>query len=294
VELKGDITVCGKVFADPIGLHQIVVNLCTNAFHAMNEQKGTITLSLQRQELTYPASSSSDGTDHKDGEYAVLTIEDDGCGMDQVTQERIFEPYFSTKEQKKGTGLGMAVVHGIVQNYGGFITVDSVLGKGTLFQVYLPTCDEKEETAETADEDKGETADTLNGTERLLVVDDEELLVRISKRYFESFGYTVTTMTDSMEALEAVRSNPEGFDLVISDQTMPRLTGSELAAELMQIRPDLPIILCTGHSDIINEEKALALGIKRYVFKPVEGDKLGRAVREVLNARETPEGHIGS
>lgn len=269
---------CEYIMADPSIIHQIVVNLCTNGLHAMAEQKGTLYVSLQRQELT--AAETGERKDMSPGSFVVLTVKDSGCGMDQPTIDRIFEPYFTTREVGRGTGLGLAIVHGAVKEYKGFIEVESSVGKGTVFSVYLPTTEAPAAPAIAKKrEDKGKT---LPGNARILVVDDELLIAKINETRLKSRGYQVTAATDSRKALETFRSQPENFDLLITDQTMPGLTGADLARAVLEIKPSLPIIMCTGHSDIVSEKDAIGLGIKKYVFKPLHGDELLDAVREVL------------
>jgi PAS domain S-box-containing protein len=267
---------CGKIMADPSIIHQIVVNLCTNALHAMPEQKGTLVVKLQHREVR-------EGLSVPPGSFVVITVMDDGCGMKQTTIDRIFEPYFTTKEVGKGTGLGLAIVHGAVEEYNGFIGVESSIGKGTVFSVFLPITKESAPPAviaELKDREEGRT-----GSARILIVDDELLLVKINETRLKSKGYQVTALSDSRETLGVFRDNPDSFDLLITDQTMPGLTGAELTRAVLEIKPSLPVIMCTGHSDVVSEEKALSLGIKKYVFKPLHGDELLDAVSEVLAGR---------
>ncbi len=269
---------CGVILADPTNIHQITVNLCTNALHAMTDQKGTLSVSLQHQEL----SAAEIGEEAlSPGPFVVITVSDTGCGMEKTTIERIFDPYFTTKERGKGTGLGLAVIHGIVHDAQGFIRVESTLGEGSSFIVYLPALHEKSATGQNSDN----KASLQRGSEHILVVDDEPFLVRATQRQLGNLGYTVTATTDSKEALEKIKTAPEQFDLLITDQTMPGLTGAELALAVKEIKPGLPIILCTGHSDLISEEKAFELGIKKYVLKPVIGDALFQAIREILDEK---------
>ncbi len=282
---------CGAVMATPTIIHQIVVNLCTNGLHAMAAQKGTLTVGLQCRELTtedIPPERSIIS-----GPFVVLTVSDDGCGMDQPTLDRIFEPYFSTKEIGRGTGLGLAVIHGAVEDYKGFVEVKSSVGKGSTFSIYLPVT--KEPATEAVDVEPMKKSVVMSGNERILVVDDELLLVKINQKRLEDRGYQVTAVTDSREALEIFQGQPDNFDLLITDQTMPDLTGAELTEAMLKIKPSLPVIMCTGHSDIVSEVEALEMGIKKYVFKPLHGDELLDAVQEVLAAsKRSPAPHIGS
>jgi CheY-like chemotaxis protein len=192
----------------------------------------------------------------------------------------IFDPYFTTKTVGKGTGLGLSVIHGIVKDYHGFIRVTSQPGKGSRFQIYLPVFETKIPAKEKAS--AYETA-VPTGTESVLVVDDETLIVEVNKEFLKGLGYKVTVTTQSLWALEKVRSAPDQFDLVISDQTMPELTGMELAQKIFEIRPQMPIILCTGYSTVASEEDALALGIRKFLKKPVNTRLLATVVRQVLD-----------
>ncbi|MBW1821269.1 MAG: PAS domain S-box protein [Deltaproteobacteria bacterium] len=265
---------CGLVMADPTHIHQIVMNLCTNAFHAMEEAGGKLTIALKEVELT--------AEDLKDpamipGPHVSLTVADTGPGMEQSIIDRIFDPYFTTKEEGKGTGLGLAVVHGIVKNHGGQISVYSEPGKGTEFQICFPIIKKQRETS------KVETDTPIQkGDEQILLVDDQDIIVQIEKQMLERLGYHVTARISSIDALEAFRANPDKFDLIITDLTMPNMTGDKLAGELIKIRSDIPIILCTGFSELISEEKAKSLGIKEFLMKPVVMKDLSITIRKVL------------
>ncbi|MCK5227059.1 MAG: response regulator, partial [Desulfobulbaceae bacterium] len=249
---------CGTILANPTNIHQILVNLCTNALHAMKDEKGILTVRLTRKELTKEHDViSGDGV--AEGSFVELMIRDTGHGMDKATVQRMFEPYFTTKEVGKGSGMGLALVHGIVQGCGGFIKVESGPGKGTTFNVYFPAMEE-----EIVEVEKKQQESLPRGDERILAVDDEEGIIELLKNMLKSLGYEVTAETSSEKTLEVFRTSPDSFDLIITDQTMPHLTGAELAKEILQIRPDIPIILCTGYSAMISEEKAKKIGIKRY------------------------------
>ena len=266
---------CGLVFADPTQIHQIVMNLCTNAYHAMAETGGKLTVNLKEVELT--------AEDLKDqamvpGPHVCLTVADTGPGMEQSVIDRIFDPYFTTKEKGKGTGLGLAVVDGIVKSHDGHITVYSEPGKGTEFKVHLPVIKTKEE------EHQVETDTPIQkGNERILLVDDQDMVAQMEKQMLERLGYHVTVRTSSTDALEAFRTQPDKFDVVITDMTMPNMTGDKLAAELIKIRPAIPIILCTGFSEMMSKEKAAALGIKGFLMKPVVMKDLSSIIRKVLD-----------
>jgi two-component system cell cycle sensor histidine kinase/response regulator CckA len=277
IELEEDIDPgCGTILADPTKIHQIVLNLCTNGAHALEDEKGTLRVTLSRQQK-----KAADGQEDSlsPAPFIVLSVSDTGQGMSQETTARIFEPYFTTKVRGKGTGLGLAVVHGIVTEYKGFIQVESHPGHGCTFHVHIPVVEEKSSTPERPQKEGAVPI----GTERILVVDDDLLLVRINQRILEDYDYRVTGITDSREALKKVQADPTQFDLIITDQTMPDLTGSELASAALKIAPEMPIIICTGHSAVISEEEALTMGIKKFLYKPIHGDELVRAVRIVLD-----------
>lgn len=279
VEIQTDIDhACGTIMADSTKFHQVVLNLCTNAFHALKDEKGTLRVTLSHQKRIEEDNGAS-------VPFVVLSVSDTGQGMDPETKAHIFDPYFTTKGQgrRKGTGLGLATVHGIIEVYKGFIEVESEPGHGSTFSVFIPALEENTATLEKSERE--EPLPVGIGTERILVVDDEPLLVRINTRLLEDYGYTVTGVTDSLEALKKVRAEPKQFDLIVTDQTMPGLTGSELAKEVLEIAPNMPIILCSGHSAVTSEENALAMGIKKYIYKPVDGDDLVRTVRMILDER---------
>jgi PAS domain S-box-containing protein len=284
VRIEEDIDAeCGLVQVDPTGLHQIVLNLCTNAFQALRDQKGVIRVRLYRQ----PGVEGKEvgENDIVEGPAIVLSVTDSGCGMDRETLGRIFEPYFTTKGIGAGTGLGLAVVHGIVHDYKGRISVESEPGVGSIFTVHIPAVTSHPEIPDDFFPGAGDVKASRAVRRRILFVDDEETLCTLSKRLLERQGYTVTTTTDSREALEMVRRQPD-LDLVITDQTMPGLTGIELAREILGINSLLPIIMCTGHSDVVSEEDALAAGVKRYVFKPFKKEGFLLAVREVMGEQD--------
>ena len=266
----------GIIVADPTQIHQLMMNLCTNAAHAMEEKGGTLAISLANVDVDSATAALHIGLESRP--YLKLTVSDTGDGMTSDVMERIFEPYFSTREKGEGTGMGLAVVHGIVKSHGGTITVDSKLGQGSTFNVYIPQI-EKEESPEP------ELIEVIPpGSERILFVDDEDTLVTLGKKILEKLGYTVTTRTSSIEALELFRAQPDGFDFVITDMTMPNMTGDRLAKELLEIRNDIPILLCTGYSERISKEKANQIGICDFVMKPLEMGNLARTIRNVLDS----------
>ena len=213
--------------------------------------------------------------------FLKLTVSDTGVGIDPEIMDRIFDPFFTTKKPGEGTGMGLSVVYGIIKGYGGTITVESQKEKGTEFQVYLPLLMEKG-----ADREKNESTHIVGGKERILLVDDEENLVQLGMDMLTSLQYEVTGRTSSLEALELFRTKPDRFDLVITDMTMPNMTGVELAQEIMRIRPGMPVILCTGFSEVITPEKAKALGLREFIMKPVIKNQLATAIRCVLDHKE--------
>ncbi|MDR3629177.1 MAG: PAS domain S-box protein [Desulfocapsaceae bacterium] len=265
---------------DPTQIHQVLINLCMNAAYAM-EDKGILNISLTKESLDksdlkqLPAVFSA----LKPGWYLKISVSDTGHGMDKDTLDRIFEPYFTTKEIGKGTGLGLSVVHGIVKRHGGEISVRSQPGKGSLFAVYLPMAITEVDPAVIRQEDV-----LPHGTERILFVDDEEMLTEIGVRILERLGYHVTAKTDSLAALDLFQSRPEDFDLILTDFTMPNLTGIELADEILRIRPDIPIILCTGFSEKMTEAAVKQRQIKGPIMKPLERKTVADLIRAVLDA----------
>jgi PAS domain S-box-containing protein len=265
------------VLADPTRLNQIVMNLCTNAAHAMKENGGLLEVILDHEEISPDMAKRF--INLRPGRYVKLTIKDTGTGIPPEIMDRIFEPYFTTKKFGEGTGLGLATVHGIVQNYGGDIKIESKVGSGTVFDVYLPSVD-----AEMPVTENERDPDMLKGTERILFVDDERTAVDINCRMLERYGYKVTGFTDSQEALKVFQKNPDDFELVITDMTMPNLTGEALAVEIIAIRPGMPVILCTGFSDKINEETAKKIGFRAFIMKPVIMKKLTETIRAVLGS----------
>lgn len=267
---------CGAVMGDRTQIHQILMNLCTNAYQAMEEKGGSIDVNLISCDINID--EIRDHLTLKPGRYVRLTVSDTGHGILPDVLDRIFEPYYTTRAPGKGTGLGLSVVHGIVNSHGGQITVSSEPGKGTTFDVYLPVVETYEIESETVLPEMLQT-----GNERILVVDDEKQIVEVIRQILERLGYKVAVRTSSLETLEAFRAQPNKYDLVVSDLTMPNMTGEELAIELMKIRPDIPIILCTGYSEKMSAEKVNALGIKGFLLKPIVKVDLARIVRNVLN-----------
>jgi signal transduction histidine kinase/ActR/RegA family two-component response regulator len=268
------------VEADPTQIHQVLMNLCTNAAHAMRKEGGILEVSVHNLELRR-WDSESGRFDIPPGNYLRITVSDTGQGMPPEVLERIFEPYFTTKEKGEGTGLGLSVVHGIVKSYGGAITAHSEPEKGSTFHVYFPVIEKKAEVPETE-----EIAPVPTGNERILFIDDEPTLVDLGKQMLEGLGYKVTTRTSSIEALELFEAKSSQFDLVITDMTMPQMTGDKLAHEVKKIRADVPIILCTGFSEKISGRRD-DLKIDGLLMKPVDKIKMAKTIRKVLDKAKT-------
>ncbi len=265
----------GMVLADPTQINQVLMNLSTNAAHAMGAKGGVLEFSLEHVGLD--AETAAKYQDLKPGPYEKLTVSDTGHGMDDAVKERIFDPYFTTKEKDVGTGLGLAAVHGIVKNCGGSICVFSQPGKGTTFQIFFP------ETTMKTEEETQITEFVPKGHEHIMFVDDEEVLADVGQQMLERLGYTVERLTSPIEALEVFRAEPDKFELIITDQTMPHVTGETFAKELMSIRHDVPVVICTGYGDLIPEDKAKGIGIRRVVAKPYSLRDLATTIREVLD-----------
>ena len=268
IEIRESIGECGNVFADTAQIHQVMMNLFANAYHAMRETGGILDVRLRE----------TPNSDTDEALFAEITVTDTGNGMDRETLERIFDPYFTTKEKSRGTGLGLSVVHGIVKKHGGYVTVDSELGRGSTFRVCLPIIRVDEKMP-----DSCVKPSLLTGDERILVVDDEIRIIAMLKDALEKFGYDITPLGSGIDALEAFRKDPDGFDLMITDLDMPGISGLALAEHMLQIRPGFPIVLCTGFGDMITEEKAKGLGIRKLLLKPLMQNELALAIREVLD-----------
>ncbi len=275
IRIKQNInSACGYVMADATQVHQIAMNLITNAYYAMQKSGGTLEVSLEEVELGLDDLREETMVP---GGYVRLTVADTGYGMDKATMDRIFEPYFTTKGIAKGTGMGLAIVHGIVKSYGGDILVKSETGKGSVFQVYLPVIKTDSEATES------EVTDSVQkGNERILLVDDEDQIVRMMQLMLERLGYQVVAHTDSKRALESFRKSAGVFDLVITDMTMPDMTGLQLARHLREIKSNIPILICTGFSEQIDEKRVQALEIQGLVMKPVVKNELAKAIRAAL------------
>lgn len=271
------------VVADSTQIHQLVINLCTNAAQAMSEDGGTLAIELYNMKIDDEAAAKH--PDLQPGAYVKLSIRDTGQGIAQDMMDKVFDPYFTTKDVGQGTGMGLAVVHGIAKAHRAVIEIDSTVGKGTTFHVYFPASKEKPRRAETAEQA------LPTGSERILFVDDELSIVRIGVKVLTKLGYSVSSDTDPLRATARFSADPYRFDLVISDMTMPGMSGDALVKNLMETRPDIPVIICTGYSDRMSPDKAREMGIKGLLMKPIEQAELARMVRKVLDgARDAAEG----
>jgi two-component system cell cycle sensor histidine kinase/response regulator CckA len=268
----------GKVLADPTEIHQVIMNFCSNAAHAMEDNGGTLTVSLDRIELT--DDKLPEEYHMESGFYLMLRIADTGHGIIKEHMDRVFDPFFTTKEIGKGNGMGLAIVHGIIRRLNGMIKLESTEGKGTTFTVYL----QEHTTPQPAG--AGNATHPAKGNEHILFVDDEAFVTDVTRRGLELLGYRVTSFTVSEEALKAFRQNPDVFDCVITDQTMPKMNGGKLAEKLLRIRPDIPIIMCTGYSAIMDAEKAGQIGIRAFIMKPYDHKNLAAIVRKLLDSNE--------
>ncbi|MBN1849488.1 MAG: PAS domain S-box protein [Deltaproteobacteria bacterium] len=260
--------------ADPIQINQILINLFTNAAHAMKEKGGLLSISLTNVDISEENVCRIHGI--KLGRYVKLTVTDTGHGIPEDIISKIFDPYFTTKDTGEGTGMGLAVVQGIVKNHGGYIHVQSEPGKGSAFHIFFPS--KQEDVILLTDIQEK----IPKGNERLLFVDDEKGIIEVITPMLRRLGYKVMVNNNGLDALDTFRENPNGFDLVITDQTMPKMTGAELSKEILKIRPDLPIILCTGYSETITKDEAKAIGIREFLIKPIIMSKMAKTIREVL------------
>jgi PAS domain S-box-containing protein len=265
------------VLADPTKIHEVILNLATNAVQAM-KQKGTLTVRLLSAVLRQTESVRTG--ELAPGEYSVIEVTDTGCGMNSQTIGKSFEPFFTTKRIGEGTGMGLSVVLGIVQQHGGNIQVESVEGKGTTFRIYLPAS-----LISASDSGKKKSENTAFGSERILFVDDEQMLVDLAENELTYLGYTVTCMSNGRDALEFLKNDASRIDILITDQTMPGLTGIELAQEALKLKHDLPVILCTGFSSQVNSEITKAMGIQHFVLKPYDINEISRLIRKMIDQK---------
>lgn len=285
--LPKTIKICRRIHADtsfvlsnPTQIHQILVNLCTNASHAMRQNGGLLEVSLT--DVAFESDKRIGDEYLNRGSYVKLSVSDSGCGMEKDILERIFEPFFTTKKVNEGTGLGLSVVHGIIKSHGGAITVSSEPGKGTTFDIFLPKIEdaafETPQLSEPVPRDK----------EVILLVDDEEMVVDVTGKILERLGFAVVAKTSSLDALETFQEKPDEFDLVITDQVMPNMTGTQLAKKLISIRPDIPVILCSGFPENINLEEVESIGIKKFIMKPIGRNIIAKIIRAVLDGDPIP------
>jgi len=278
VEFKQDISddPC-SVMGDAAQINQIVMNLVTNAADAMSKEGGLLEVTLdniilQEEKPCFDWVLSP-------GAYIRLRMRDTGEGIEPEIMDRIFDPYYTTKEIGKGTGMGLSVIHGIVKRHGGGIWVESTLGEGALFEIYIPALEK------TVEEEKEPEGEIKGGSEKILFVDDEESMVNLNRQRLERLGYQVKGTTKPVEALEWFKADPDQFDAIITDMTMPRMTGDRLAAEVLEIRPHMPVIICTGYSERMSAEKAESIGVRKYIEKPIGTRNLASSLREVLDEK---------
>ncbi len=281
IKLDLDIESESRVLADPTSIHQIFMNICTNAAHAMGSNEGELKVHLLNYELSQRLNFN--GFRLSPGNYLKITISDTGIGIPEDQLNTIFEPYFTTKKIDEGTGLGLSVVHGIIKKHNGAIFVESTVGKGTTFILYLPV------VKRTNGYQNNDVESLPTGSESILVVDDEPPIVKMESRILNSLGYTVLTCTSSSEALQCFRSTPDGFDLILTDMTMPGMTGDKLTENFKKIRPDIPVILCTGFSKKLDSQSARDIGVNAFISKPVAKNKLANIVRKVLDEVNSSE-----
>jgi CheY-like chemotaxis protein len=274
IEIKKNIDSDSLIMGNQTQVHQIMMNLCTNAAYAMEDEGGTLDVTLEDIVVDR---SDSNKIDLAPGTYIKLIVSDTGTGIPHEIIDSIFEPYFTTKDPGEGTGMGLAMVQGIIESYGGKITVNSVLAEGTTFTIYVPV------TRKRKSQRQYEPEELPTGIERILFVDDEASIAKMGSQGLERLGYQVTTRTSSVEALELFRSKPDEFDVVITDMTMPNITGDKLAVEIMKIKPEVPVILCTGYSKRISDETASEIGIRAFAYKPIVKAELAKTIRKVLD-----------
>ena len=276
IEIKRAIkTENDKVLADSTQLHQVLMNLCTNAGHALKEDGGALEVTLS--DLMLAERVHSEFPSLPGGHYVRITVKDNGTGMDAATMERVFEPFFTTKRSGEGTGMGLSVAHGIVTSYHGGISVESREGEGTSFHVVLPVAEE-----ESVPQQKKVVGDITGGGQRILFVDDEPSIVKMEGQLLSALGYDPELYTQSPDALAAFEEDPAKFDLVITDQVMPEMTGCELAERILELRPDMPIILCTGFTETCSAEDAEKIGIRDFLMKPVSKRELAESIHKLV------------
>ena len=268
----------GKILADSNQINQILMNLCTNSMHALKGEPGILKIGVSESYLPDEfIKSDSDKTRL----HLKLTVSDSGHGIDPENLTRILEPFFTTKEKFKGSGMGLAVVHGIVKEHGGEIRVFSEVGKGTTFEIFFPAVESNimpQNLSESATE-------SFSGTEKIMLVDDEPMILDVNSEMLQGFGYHVTAFSSSVDALHAFEKAPEAFDLIVTDMTMPEMTGAAMARKILQLKPETSVIIVTGHSDQIDRKKAAREGIAGFAYKPLSSAELLREIRRVLQSR---------
>jgi len=267
----------GIIEADPTQIHQVIMNLCTNAAHAMRDKGGILNIRLSNIYLEKNNSYTNAGK----GKYLNLTISDTGHGIPEKFLERIFEPYFTTKEKGEGTGLGLAVVHGIITGFKGFINVKSKINKGTTFDIIFPLIEQKKEVI-----NKDSEINLKTGNEKILLIDDEKIIIGLEKEILISLGYEVISETDAEKAVKIFEKNSNNIDLVITDMTMPHLTGLELAKKIKKIKPEISVILCSGFSEHITPDKMKNAGVNAFLQKPLDLENFSHTIRDVLNKKK--------
>ncbi len=281
IEIQQDIAPESHKVTSEFGqVNQVIMNLCTNAYQAMEKKSGVLRISLKPVVLEEDLFNRGKLI-AASGSYMLLRISDTGKGISEESIDRIFEPYYTTREKEQGTGLGLAVVHGVVMGLGGAITVESEIGKGTTFNIYLPVA-----VAESLDEGQIVSGSLPGGNENILYVDDDEAVANVNSKILEKLGYTVSTFYSSTEAFSAYSADPARYDLVITDMAMPEMTGDVLTSKILEINNDIPVILCTGYSEDIDEEKSAEIGIRELLMKPLTKFDLALTVRKVLGLKD--------
>jgi CheY-like chemotaxis protein len=266
----------GDIVGNPTQIHQLLMNLCTNARHAMRERGGVLTVSLD--EIRYPDGTVTQGRQLEPGSYIRLRVSDTGHGIEESIKNRILEPYYTTKLPDEGTGLGLSVVHGIVKRHGGHLTFFSEVNKGTTFQILFP-----KQCASTASETVEPERIAQGGAEQIWVLDDDNVIAKMMQRMLQSLGYGARAFTRSDQVIGEFKKDGDRVDLVITDMTMPHLTGVQLARQLIDLRADIPIILCSGFNESVDATRAKKVGIRQYLMKPVDMKELANVVRKVLD-----------
>ncbi len=279
IEIKEVLNSKAMILADATQIHQVIMNLCTNAYHAMGDDGGILTIELNEIKLT--ENQIPKGTNLVSGKYIRLEVGDTGPGIDHKVREKIFDPYFTTKKTGKGSGLGLAIVGGIVKKHNGFITFDTKIGVGTIFRLYFPITEGKKASSNEIEKTEGNPS-TAN--ENIMLVDDEPAIIDTLSVILSKQGYKISTFDNGESALAMLAENPTRFDLIVTDMTMPKMTGDKLSIEALKIRGDIPIIVCTGYHENFTETEAINAGIKKYIQKPVDGSELSKIIRELLDA----------